>query len=126
MLARYYKKDYQAALLDIDVINNERPENPLACKYSLLRAQCVGGLTSYTGDRTPYFDALKLLISDCPETEEAHFCSHASSIGSRSRFCRRNKPDRGNRGRVLHLFLTATKIIILRSLSLSKTQVEMK
>lgn len=75
MLARYYKKDYQATLLDIDVINNERPENPLACKYNLLRAQCVGGLTSYTGDRTPYFDALKLLISDCPETEEATFAA---------------------------------------------------
>lgn len=73
MLDRYYRKDYQAALLDIDAINLERPENPLACKYNLLRAQCVGGLTSYTGDRTPYFDALKQLISDCPETEEAVF-----------------------------------------------------
>ncbi len=73
MLARYYKKEYQSTLLEIDVINNDRPENPLACKYNLLRAQCVGGLTSYTGDRTPYFDALKQLISDCPETEQAAY-----------------------------------------------------
>jgi tetratricopeptide (TPR) repeat protein len=75
MLSRYYRKDYQATLLAIDSIIAERPENPLSCKYNLLRAQCVGGLTSYTGDRTPYFDALKQLISNCPETEEAIFAA---------------------------------------------------
>ena len=74
-LARYYTRDYQSTLLDIDVLINERPENPLLCKYNLLRAQCVGGLTSYTGDRTPYFDALKEILQDCPDTEEAAFAS---------------------------------------------------
>jgi tetratricopeptide (TPR) repeat protein len=72
-LSSYYARDYQATLLDIDVVINERPENPLRCKYNLLRAQCVGGLTSYTGDRTPYFDALKGILDVCPETEEAAF-----------------------------------------------------
>ena len=75
LLSRYYAKDYQATLLDIDVIIGERPENPLSCKYNLLRAQCVGGLTSYTGDRTPYFNALKAIIDVCPETEESEFAS---------------------------------------------------
>jgi tetratricopeptide (TPR) repeat protein len=73
LLSRYYAKDYQATLLEIDVIINDRPENPLRCKYNLLRAQCVGGLTSYTGDRTPYFDAIKGIIEACPESEEAAF-----------------------------------------------------
>ena len=73
LLSRYYAKDYQATLLEIDVVINDRPENTLRCKYNLLRAQCVGGLTSYTGDRTPYFDALKGVISACPETEETAF-----------------------------------------------------
>ena len=72
-LSSYYARDYQATLLEVDVVINERPENPLRCKYNLLRAQCVGGLTSYTGDRTPYFDALKGIIDVCPETEEAAF-----------------------------------------------------
>ena len=74
-LTRYYARDYQATLLDIDVLIKERPENPLRCKYNLLRAQCVGGLTSYTGDRTPYFDALKGILNECPETEEAAFAA---------------------------------------------------
>ena len=75
LLSRYYTKDYQATLLEIDVVINDRPENPLRCKYNLLRAQCVGGLTSYTGDRTPYFDALKGIIDTCPETEEQAFAT---------------------------------------------------
>ena len=57
LLSRFYAKDYQNTLLEIDSILIDRPENPLVCKYQLLSAQCVGGLTSYTGDRDPYFNA---------------------------------------------------------------------
>ncbi|PCJ81932.1 MAG: hypothetical protein COA49_02925 [Bacteroidetes bacterium] len=75
LLSRYYAKEYQSTLLEIDIIIRERPENPLSCKYELLRAQCVGGLTSYTGDRTPYFDALKSIMDFCPETEESEYAA---------------------------------------------------
>ena len=74
-LSRFYAKDYQKTLLDIDSVLIERPNNPLICKYQLLRAQCVGGLTSYTGDRDPYFQALNEITINCPETEESEFAS---------------------------------------------------
>lgn len=72
-LARFYAKDYQNTLLEINVVIEERPENPLLCKYRLLAAQCVGGLTSYSRDRTPYYDALKGISTTCPDSEEAAF-----------------------------------------------------
>lgn len=72
-LGRYYAKDYQNTLLEINDLMEERPQNPLICKYTLLAAQCVGGLTSYTNDRTPYYDALRDISTTCPETEEAAF-----------------------------------------------------
>ena len=73
LLSRYYTKDYQRVLLDIDEVVASDSVNFFACKYTLLRAQCVGGLTSYTGDRTPYFEALQGVVSDCPDTEEGTF-----------------------------------------------------
>ena len=73
MLGRYYTRDYQNVLLDIDEVLERDSINFYACKYTLLRAQCVGGLTSYTGDRTPYFEALQGVLGTCPDTEEAAF-----------------------------------------------------
>jgi len=73
MLSRYYTRDYQNVLLDIDEVLERDSANMYACKYTLLRAQCVGGLTSYTGDRTPYFEALQGILGTCPDTEEATF-----------------------------------------------------
>ena len=75
LLGRFYAKDYQNTLLDIDSVLAERPNNPLLCKYKLLRTQCVGGMTSYTGDRDPYYQALTQITFSCPETEEAAFAS---------------------------------------------------
>ena len=72
LLSRYYTKDYQNVLLEIDEVL-EADSNMFECKYRLLRAQCVGGLTSYTGDRTPYFEALQGILGDCPDTEEAAY-----------------------------------------------------
>jgi len=73
LLRRYYLKDYQEVLLDIDEVLEGDTANQFACKYTLLRAQCVGGLTSYTGDRTPYFEALQGVIGTCPDSEEAAY-----------------------------------------------------
>lgn len=73
LLARYYTRDYQNVLLDIDEVLEGDSANTYECKYRLLRAQCVGGLTSYTGDRTPYFEALQGILGECPETEEAAY-----------------------------------------------------
>ena len=73
MLSRYYTRDYQNVLLDIDEVLERDSANFYTCKYTLLRAQCVGGLTSYTGDRTPYYEALQGILGTCPETEEAAF-----------------------------------------------------
>ena len=73
LLSRYYTKDYQRVLLDIDEVVAADSVNFFACKYTLLRAQCVGGLTSYSGDRTPYFEALQGVVADCPDTEESAF-----------------------------------------------------
>lgn len=75
LLARYYRRDYQNVLLDIDDVVAQDSVNFFACKYTLLRAQCVGGLTSYTGDRTPYFEALQGIVASCPDTEESAFAS---------------------------------------------------
>lgn len=72
-LARFYSKDYQQTLLEINQVIEERPDNPLICKYRLLGAQCVGGLTSYSRDRTPYYEALKEISTTCPDSEEAAF-----------------------------------------------------
>ena len=71
LLRRYYTRDYQNVLLDIDDVLEADSAHAFECKLHLLRAQCVGGLTSYTGDRTPYFEALQGIVRDCPETEEA-------------------------------------------------------
>ena len=60
---------------EIQAVIEERPDNQLLCKYELLSAQCVGGLTSYTGDRDPYFVALKEITVNCPDTEEAEFAN---------------------------------------------------
>ena len=73
LLSRYYTRDYQNVLLDIDGVLERDSANHYECKYQLLRAQCVGGLTSYTGDRTPYFEALQGILGTCPDTEEATF-----------------------------------------------------
>jgi len=73
LLSRYYTRDYQNVLLDIDAVLERDSANHYECKYQLLRAQCVGGLTSYTGDRTPYFEALQGILGTCPDTEEATF-----------------------------------------------------
>ena len=72
-LNRYYLKDYQQVLLDIDEVLVRDSANAFECKHRLLRTQCVGGLTSYSGERTPYFEALASVVSDCPDTEEAAF-----------------------------------------------------
>ena len=73
LLNRYYLKDYQQVLLDIDEVLERDSANAFECKHRLLRTQCVGGLTSYSGERTPYFDALSTVVRDCPDTEEAAF-----------------------------------------------------
>ena len=73
LLSRYYTRDYQNVLLEIDEVLEEDTANMFTCKYRLLRAQCVGGLTSYTGDRTPYFEALQGILGECPDTEEAAY-----------------------------------------------------
>ena len=75
LLGRFYAKDYQNTLLKVEAILEERPNNQLACKYQLLSAQCVGGLTSYTGDRDPYHKALEEITMTCPDTEEAEFAA---------------------------------------------------
>ena len=72
-LTRYYNRDYQQTLLDINKVLAERPGNQLECMYILLRTQCIGGLTSYTGDRDPYYTALEEIISTCPDTEQEEF-----------------------------------------------------
>ena len=71
MLGRYYRRDYQNVLLDVDEVLERDSANHFECKYKLLRAQCVGGLTSYSGDRTPYYNALQGIVAECPETEES-------------------------------------------------------
>ena len=73
LLSRYYTRDYQNVLLEIDMVLEADSANMFECKYHLLRAQCVGGLTSYTGDRTPYFEALQGVVGDCPDTEESAY-----------------------------------------------------
>ena len=73
-LMRYYQKDYQQVLLDITPVIENEPENYFACQYRLLRAQCIGGLSSRTGgDRTSYFEALYAVVDSCPESEEGEF-----------------------------------------------------
>ena len=42
-MSRYYTRDYQNVLLDIDEVLERDSVNFYACKYTLLRAQCVGG-----------------------------------------------------------------------------------
>ena len=71
MLTRYYRRDYQNVLLDVDEVLARDSANHFECKYKLLRAQCVGGLTSFSGDRTPYYNALQGIVSECPESEES-------------------------------------------------------
>ena len=73
LLGRYYRREYQNVLLDIDEVLARDSANHFECKHNLLRAQCVGGLTSYTGDRTPYYEALQGIVESCPETEEAEW-----------------------------------------------------
>ena len=74
LLQRYYAKAYQEVLLAADEIINYNPTNNYVCKYRLLRAQSIGGLSARTGgDRRAYFEALQLVIRECPDTEEAEF-----------------------------------------------------
>jgi tetratricopeptide (TPR) repeat protein len=73
-LMRYYAKEYQNILLECnDVIEGEVANNYL-CKYQLLRAQCVGGLSAYAGgDRKAYYEALRDVVRQCEESEEGAF-----------------------------------------------------
>jgi hypothetical protein len=74
LLQRYYGKAYQEVLLAADEVINYHPTNNYVCKYRLLRAQSIGGLSAYTGgDRRAYFEALELIVRECPDTEEAEF-----------------------------------------------------
>ncbi|MDA1336177.1 MAG: hypothetical protein O2818_04740 [Bacteroidetes bacterium] len=74
LLKRYYGKAYQEVLLACNEVINYAPNNHLVCKYRLLRAQCVGGLSAYTGgDRLAYFQALNDVISWCEDSEEAEY-----------------------------------------------------
>ena len=74
LLQRYYAKAYQEVLLAADEITNYQPTNNYVCKYRLLRAQSIGGLSARTGgDRRAYFESLQLILRDCPDTEEAEF-----------------------------------------------------
>jgi tetratricopeptide (TPR) repeat protein len=73
-LQRYYGKAYQEVLLACDEVINYHPNDHYVCKYRLLRAQCIGGLSAYAGgDRSAYYEALGKIISNCPDTEEAEF-----------------------------------------------------
>lgn len=73
-LQRYYGKAYQEVLLACDEVINYNPNDNYVCKYRLLRAQSIGGLSAYTGgDRRAYFEALGQIISYCEDTEEAEF-----------------------------------------------------
>ena len=72
MLGRYYRRDYQNVLLDVDEVLERDSANHFECKYKLLRAQCVGGLTSYSqGTAPPTTTHCKALLPECPETEES-------------------------------------------------------
>jgi len=74
LLQRYYAKAYQEVLLASDEVINLAPDNHYICKYRLLRAQSIGGLSGRTGgDRRAYFEALQLIVDECPDTEEAVF-----------------------------------------------------
>ena len=74
LLQRYYAKAYQEVLLVADEVINFQPTNNYLCKYRLLRAQSIGGLSGQTGgDRRAYFEALQLIVRECPDTEEAAF-----------------------------------------------------
>ena len=74
LLQRYYAKAYQEVLLFADEVINDQPNNNFVCKYRLLRAQSIGGLSGRTGgDRRAYFEALQLVVGECPDTEEATF-----------------------------------------------------
>lgn len=73
-LQRYYGKGYQEVLLACDEVINYRPNNHFVCKYRLLRAQCIGGLSAYAGgDRRAYFEALGMVVTYCEDSEEAEF-----------------------------------------------------
>jgi hypothetical protein len=74
LLQRYYAKAYQEVLLAADEVINYQPKNYYVCKYRLLRAQSIGGLSGQTGgDRRAYFEALQLIVGECPDSEEAGF-----------------------------------------------------
>lgn len=71
-LQRYYGKGYQEVLLACDEVINYTPSDNYVCKYRLLRAQSIGGLSAYAGgDRRAYFDALSQVVTNCEDSEEA-------------------------------------------------------
>jgi tetratricopeptide (TPR) repeat protein len=72
-LGRYYAKDYQNTLMAIVAVLSDEPLNNFTCQYRVLRAQCIGGLSSYTQDREAYYLALRDVIGECPDGEEAEF-----------------------------------------------------
>lgn len=81
LLQRYYGKAYQEVLLACNEVINYDMSNHYLCKYRLLKAQCVGALSSFTGgDRRAYFEALGILIIECPESEEAAFAQELLSL----------------------------------------------
>ena len=79
LLKRYYLRDFQQVKAEIETVLAPDSTNDLRCKYTLLRAQCIGGLASVTGDRTPYFEALQETVTSCPDTEEASYAREVMS-----------------------------------------------
>ena len=73
-LMRYYSKAYQETLLECNEVIQHEATNNYLCKYRLLRAQCIGGLSAYAGgDRNAYYDALRDVVGECEESEEGAF-----------------------------------------------------
>ena len=73
-LLRYYAKAYQETLLACNEVLQFEPTNAYMCRYRLLRAQCIGGLSAYAGgDRKAYYDALQVVVRECEESEEGVF-----------------------------------------------------
>lgn len=73
VLNLYYQRIYQTLLLKTNEVIDSEPENHLLCKYRLLQALATGGMDAMVGQRSNYIEALRKVIKECPETEEAEY-----------------------------------------------------
>ncbi len=75
VLNLYYERIYQTLLLKTNEVIETEPDNHLICKYKLLNALAIGGMDGRVGQRNNHIEALKQVVSDCPDTEEAKFAA---------------------------------------------------